>query len=257
MKIVLIEDEDAAIRRLEKMLLEIEPQIEIVKKLDSVEAAVTWLRGNPQPELIFLDIHLADGSCFEIFEHVQVNCPVIFTTAYDEYALKAFKVNAIDYLMKPIKPAEVEAALQKFKKMHKAPVPDYGALFERLQGENQPAMRRILVKLGQSIRLVEIDDVAYFYTRDKITFLVTKSTGKRYPIDHPLDKLESLLDTKIFYRINRQFIVNISAIREMHPYSKSRIKIDLDPAADVETIVSTERASDFKQWLVGVKTNEE
>lgn len=254
MKILLIEDEDAALRRLEKIVLEIDPAIEIIKKLDSVESSITWLRNNAQPDLIFLDIHLADGSCFEIFEHVQVSCPIIFTTAYDEYALKAFKVNAIDYLMKPIKPLEVKSALEKYKKAHVAPAPDYTALLERLQGQDPPSLRRILVRLGQSIRLVETDDVAYFYTRDKITFLMTKSTGKRYPIDQPLDKLETLLDSKIFYRINRQFIVNVSALREMHPYSKSRIKIDLEPPSDVETIVSTERASDFKQWLVGVKS---
>ncbi len=255
MKILFIEDEDAALRRLEKIVLEIDPKIEIIKKLDSVESSVSWLRNNPPPDLIFLDIHLADGSCFEIFEHVQVNCPIIFTTAYDEYALKAFKVNAIDYLMKPIKPLEVKEALEKYKKITPAPVPDYAALIDRLQGQQLPSLRRILVRLGQSIRLVETDDVAYFYTRDKITFLMTQSTSKRYPIDHPLDKLEEMLDPKVFYRINRQFIVHVAAIREMHPYSKSRIKIDLDPPSDVEIIVSTERSSDFKQWLVGVKTS--
>ena len=249
MKLLLIEDEDAAMRRLEKILMEANPAIEIVQRLDSVEASVQWLRSHPQPDLIFMDIHLADGSSFEIFEHVPVRCPVVFTTAYDEYALKAFKVNAIDYLMKPIKAAEVEAALVKYKNFHQTP--DYQGLLSRIQTPETPLLRRILVKLGQSIRLVEMDDIAYFYTRDKISFLVTKSTHKRYPIDYPLDKLEHMLDNKVFYRINRQFIINISAIKEMHPYSKSRIKVDLEPAADAETIVSTERASDFKQWLVG------
>jgi DNA-binding LytR/AlgR family response regulator len=249
MKLLLIEDEDAAMRRLEKILTEANPAIEIVQRLDSVEASVQWLRTHPQPDLIFMDIHLADGSSFEIFEHVHVRCPVVFTTAYDEYALKAFKVNAIDYLMKPIKAAEVEAALVKYKNFHQPP--DYQGLLSKMQTPETPLLRRILVKLGQSIRLVEMDDIAYFYTRDKISFLVTKSTHKRYPIDYPLDKLEHMLDNKVFYRINRQFIIHISAIKEMHPYSKSRIKIDLEPATDAETIVSTERASDFKQWLVG------
>ena len=253
MKLLLIEDEDAAMRRLEKILLELEPNIEIVHKLDSVETSVNWLRTNPAPDIIFMDIHLADGSSFEIFEHVQVHCPVVFTTAYDEYALKAFKVNAIDYLMKPIKSLEVGNALEKYKNLQQPQVPDYQKMLESLQVQEKPSLRRILVKLGQSIRLVEMDDIAYFYTRDKISFLVTKSTHKRYPIDYPLDKLEHMLDNKIFYRINRQFIINISAIKEMHPYSKSRIKIDLDPSSDVETIVSTERASDFKYWLVGGK----
>jgi two-component system, LytTR family, response regulator LytT len=252
MKLLLIEDEDAAVRRLEKILLETDPTAIILQKLDSVAASVEWLRTHPAPDLIFMDIHLADGSSFEIFDHAMVKCPVVFTTAYDEYALKAFKVSAIDYLMKPIKAVEVAAALDKYRAMQPpVQVPDYQALLDKLQQQEQPVLRRVLVKLGQSIRLVDMDDVAYFYTRDKITFLVTKSTQKRYPIDYPLDKLEKMLDTKVFYRINRQFIINVTSIKEMHPYSKSRIKVDLDPASDVETIVSTERASDFKTWLVG------
>ncbi len=252
MKLLLIEDEDAAVRRLEKILLETDPSAIILQKLDSVAASVEWLRINVAPDLIFMDIHLADGSSFEIFDHAPIKCPVVFTTAYDEYALKAFKVNAIDYLMKPIKAVEVAAALNKYEAMQQPRhVPDYQALLDKLQPPQPPLLRRILVKLGQSIRLVDMEDVAYFYTRDKITFLVTKSTQKRYPIDYPLDKLEKLLDPKAFYRINRQFIIHIASIKEMHPYSKSRIKIDLEPASDVETIVSTERASDFKQWLVG------
>ena len=253
MKILLIEDEDAAVRRLEKIVREINPEIEVLDRIDTVEGAVNWLRNHPAPDLIFLDIHLADGSSFEIFEHVKVPCPIIFTTAYDEYALKAFKVNAVDYLMKPIKPAEVAAALEKFNAVHQPGTPDYSALAEKILQAETPALRRILVRLGQTIRLVEIEDIAYFYTRDKITFLVTRSTGKRFPIDYPLDKLEGLVDKRLFYRINRQYIININAITEMHPYSKSRIKIDLEHGADAEIIVSTERSSDFKQWLVGVE----
>lgn len=253
MKVLLIEDEDAAVRRLEKILKEADAAIEIVKSLDSVEASIDWLRNHPAPDLIFMDIQLADGSSFEIFEHCTVKCPVVFTTAYDEYALKAFKVNAIDYLMKPIKPAEVVAAIEKYRSLHKVALPDYQALLDKLQQPQTPLLRRILVKLGQSIRLIDMDDIAYFYTRDKISFLVTKNTHKRFPIDYPLDKLEGMLNQSVFYRINRQFIIHISAIKEMHPYSKSRIKIDLDPPSDIETIVSTERASDFKQWLTGGK----
>lgn len=253
MKVVIIEDENAAARRLEKLLAEIEPGTVILSSLDSVETAVAWLQNNPLPELIFMDIHLADGSSFEIFEHVKITCPIIFTTAYDEYALQAFKVNAVDYLLKPIKQAELQAAIEKFKKVYKSESPDYAALIETLRKhEGQNHLRRMLIRFGQSIKLVDMSDVAYFYTKDKITFLVTRSTAKRFPVDYPLDKLENLLDDRVFFRINRQFIINVSAIKEMHPYSKSRVKIDLEPSTgDMETVVSTERSAEFKRWLVG------
>lgn len=250
MNILLVEDEDAAMRRLEKIVRESDPDAVVVQRLDSVEATVNWLSEQAPPDLIFMDIHLADGSAFEIFEHVKIQIPVIFTTAYDEYTLKAFKVNAIDYLMKPIKTEEVKAAMEKYKSLQRASVPDYRAVIQNQPRESTEPLRRVLVRLGQSLRLIEISDVAYFFTRDKMTFLVARSSGKRFPVDQPLDKLELQLNSKMFFRINRQFIVNIHAIREMHPYSKSRLKIDLDPPTDMETIVSTERSAPFKQWLV-------
>ncbi len=253
MKVLIIEDENAAARRLEKLLTELDPSILVLQKIDTVEMAVTWLQSNPLPDLIFLDIHLADGSSFDIFEHVSVTCPVIFTTAYDEYALQAFKVNAVDYLLKPIKSTELAAALTKYKQVYDQPKSaDYTALLDNLRqqgGSNH--LRRMLIRFGNSIKLVDMSDAAYFYTKDKITFLVVRSTGKRFPVDYPLDKLAVMLDPRTFFRINRQFIVNVAAIREMHPYSKSRVKVDLDPSTDLETIVSTERSAEFKKWLVG------
>ncbi|MDO8366065.1 MAG: LytTR family DNA-binding domain-containing protein [Saprospiraceae bacterium] len=256
MKILLIEDENAAARRLEKLLVEVAPEAEIVGRLDSVEAAIGWFQNNPQPELILLDIHLADGSSFEIFEHVKIKSPVIFTTAYDEYALKAFKVNTVDYLLKPIKVNELAEAIGKYKQVFQstAPVADYSGLLQtlRLQEGGAHYLRRMLIRFSNSFRLVDMSDAAYFYTKDKITFLVTRSTAKRFPVDYPLDKLENLLDPAVFFRINRQFIINVAAIKEMHPYSKSRVKVDLEPpTTDLETIVSTERSSEFKKWLVG------
>jgi two-component system LytT family response regulator len=253
MKILIIEDENAAARRLEKLLAEVAPESVVVQRLDSVESSVLWLQSNPAPDLILLDIHLADGSSFEIFEHVAVTCPIIFITAYDEYALQAFKVNAVDYLLKPIKVNELSAALDKYKRVFKPVAADYGALLDTLRKrETAPHyLRRMLIRFGNSIKLADMADAAYFYTKDKITFLVLRSTGKRFPIDHPLDKLEGLLDPTHFFRINRQFIINIAAIREMHPYSKSRVKVELDPPTDLETIVSAERSAEFKKWLVG------
>ena len=256
MKILIIEDENAAARRLEKLLQEVAQEAEIVGRLDSVEASIEWFQANPQPDLILLDIHLADGSSFEIFEHIRVKSPVIFTTAYDEYALKAFKVNAVDYLLKPIKINELAEAIDKYKRVFQGNVPsaDYSGLLQTLRQQEggQNYLRRMLIRFSNSLRLVDMSDAAYFYTKDKITFLVARSTGKRFPVDYPLDKLETQLDPAVFFRINRQFIINIAAIREMHPYSKSRVKVDLEPpATDLETVVSAERSSEFKQWLVG------
>lgn len=255
MKVLIIEDENAAARRLEKLLTELDPAILVLEKLDTVEMAVTWLQSNPQPDLIFLDIHLADGSSFDIFEHVSITCPVIFTTAYDEYALQAFKVNAVDYLLKPIKNSELAAALEKYKQVFGAAKnADYSSLLDSLRRqEGSNHLRRMLIRFGSAIKLVDMADAAYFYTKDKITFLVVRSTGKRFPVDYPLDKLAIMLDPGTFFRINRQFIVNVAAIKEMHPYSKSRVKVDLDPPIDLETIVSTERSAEFKKWLVGEK----
>ena len=258
-KVLIIEDESAAARRLEKLLLEAAPEATVLARLDSVEAAVLWLKSNPQPDLILLDIHLADGASFEIFQHVEVTAPVIFTTAYDEYALQAFKVNAVDYLLKPIKANELAAAIEKFKRVFAPsaepaqPAPDYSALLDTLsRREGSPNyLRRMLIRFGNSIKLVDMNDAAYFYTKDKITFVVTRSTAKRYPADQPLDRLEAMLDPAVFFRINRQVIIHVQAIREMHPYSKSRVKIDLDPPTDIETVVSAERSAEFKRWLVG------
>jgi DNA-binding LytR/AlgR family response regulator len=165
-----------------------------------VEASVLWLKGNPQPDLILLDIHLADGASFEIFEHINITCPIIFTTAYDEYALQAFKVNAVDYLLKPIKTNELAAAIDKYKKVFAHTTPDYSGLLETLRRqEGNNFLRRMLIRFSNSIKLVEMSDAAYFYTKDKITFLVTRSTGKRYPVDYPLDKLENLLDPAVSF----------------------------------------------------------
>ncbi len=251
MKVLIVEDENAAARRLEKLLKDLAPDVVVLAQTDSVESSVLWLENNPQPDLIFMDIHLADGASFDIFEHVNVKCPIIFTTAYDEYALQAFKVNAVDYLLKPIKSAELTAALHKYKQVFK-PAPDYAALLETLKSQqNENYLQRMLIRFGHSLKLVDLSDAAYFYTKDKITFLITRSSSKRYPVDYPLDKLEEMLDKKVFFRINRQFIVNVNAIREMHPYSKSRVKVDLDPPTELETIVSTERSAEFKKWLVG------
>jgi two-component system LytT family response regulator len=248
MKVLIIEDEITAARRLKNLVYKINPDIEIVDQLDSIEGVLNWMENNEMPDLIFMDIHLADGSSFEIFNHVQIEKPVIFTTAYDVYAIQAFQVNAVDYILKPIKEEQLKAALEKYYKYHKETNIDYQKVVQSLQQHSDE--KRFLIRLGHSIRLVDIKDVAYFYTKDKITFLVTNS-GKRYPVDYSLEKLDEIANPKKFYRINRQFIINIDAIKEMIAYSKSRVKVELNPACDLEMIVSTERSPLFKKWLIG------
>ncbi|MCB0570353.1 MAG: response regulator transcription factor [Phaeodactylibacter sp.] len=248
MKVLIIEDEEAAARRLHKLIREIAPEIEVIGQLDSIEAVLNWIRENKLPDLIFMDIHLADGSSFEIFNHAKVDKPIIFTTAYDQYAIDAFKVNSVDYLLKPIKRQGLEQAIQKYHKWHGKAGMDYEQLARAIQGEQYN--KRFLIRIGQSIRVVEMKDAAYFYTENKITFVATKE-GKRYPLDQSLEKIEELLDPQVFFRINRQFIIGIDAIREMYAYSKSRVKITLQPHCELETVVSTERSPHFKKWLLG------
>ncbi len=250
MKVLIIEDEQAAIRRLQKLLGEINPKIEVPAALSSIELAVEWLSANDQPDVILMDIHLADGSSFDIFKNVEITAPVIFVTAYDEYALKAFKVNAIDYLLKPIKKEELAIALKKVSTKTES-VDDAGGLLLKLtEAGFIQKPRRILVRMGQSIKMINLNQVAYFYSRDKISFALLPE-NKRYPLDHSLDHIEQLVDPERFFRINRQFIVNIDAIDEMIAYSKSRVKLKLKPASEDDAIVSKERSPDFKKWLVG------
>ena len=235
------------------MLKELAPAVVVLARLDSVEATIHWWQENPPPDLILLAIHLADGASFELFEHVQIKCPVIFTMAYDEYALRAFKVNAVDYLLKPIKINELAAALDKYSRVFAPPLPDYTALLRTAPAlENgSPYLRRMLIRFNNSINLVEVSDAVYFYTKDKLTFVVTRSMAKRFPVDYPLDQLENRLDPAVFFSINRQFIINVAAIHALHSYSKSRVKVELEPITELETIVSTERSAAFKKWLVG------
>ncbi|NDK56635.1 LytR/AlgR family response regulator transcription factor [Pontibacter fetidus] len=254
MNVLIIEDEAAAASRISKMLLQLDSTIRILGVTDSIESTVDWLNNHAQPDLILSDIQLADGSSFEIFRQTNVEVPVIFTTAYDQFALDAFKLNSIDYLLKPIKLQELAQSLEKFKKTRSktsGPAVDYSLLLQALQPNAKPAyQKRLVIKFGQHLKTVEIADVAYFYTQERMTHVCTFE-GKRWPIDQNLDEVEDILDPSQFFRINRQFIINIKAIDAMYSYSKARVRIDLHPASDHETIVSTERAAAFKQWLVG------
>lgn len=251
MKVLIIEDEEPAAKRLQKMLKEIEPGIDVVAQIVSVSSAVKWFAGNGSPDLIFSDIQLSDGLSFEIFKTVDISCPIIFTTAYDQYAIEAFKVNSIDYLLKPIKKEELEQAVTKFKKIAGATAPapiDINKLLQSLNTTGTDYKKRFVVRYGEHIKTIDIDEVVYFYTEDKVTFLCTKDV-RRFVVDYNLDTLDAVLDPKTFFRINRQYIISIHSIAEMFAYTKSRVLIKLNPPAKHETIVSTERSADFKQWL--------
>ncbi len=249
MTVLIIEDENAAARRLQKLLERIDPELQVIGIIDSIEGSVEFLRNNAVPDLLLLDIHLADGASFEIFHYVDVHCPVIFTTAYDEYALQAFQVNAIDYLLKPIRVPELKRALDKYRRLNAVPPEiDYLKLAKSMGQEGGD--KRFLIRVGNQFRVVEMKEVAYFHTEDKATILTTHK-GKRYLIDYSLEQLQEFVPPAAFFRINRQFIVRLTAIAEMHATSKSRVKLKLAPACKLETIVSTERSPHFKRWLEG------
>ncbi len=250
MKILLIEDEKPAARRLQKLVQEAEPTAEIVAVIDSVEDSVKWLKTFPAVDLIFMDIQLADGLSFDIFTQVDVSIPVIFTTAYDQYTLKAFKVNSVDYLLKPIDEEELASALSKFKMLHGQQVPQSSAFFEKLlQNIQQPAYReRFLVKMGQQFTSVNVSDVAYCYAEDGLVFLMLNN-GKRMNIDLKMEQLEQELDPYKFFRINRGMLISPNSISKIHSYFNSRLKLELNPEHREEVLVSRERVSNFKNWL--------
>ena len=258
MKVLIVEDESATARRLQKLLLEIDPSTDVLAIHESIAQTLSWLGSHGEPDLMFMDINLSDGLSFGIFEEIEVNCPVIFTTAYDQYAIQAFKVNSIDYLLKPINKESLADSLRKYHKLtHPAEGTKIG--IEKLDiaklalalGIQKPEyLKRMVVRYGEVIKAIEIKDVAYFYSDEKIVFMSLKA-GKTYPVDFTLDHLESRLDPELFFRINRKFLINYHAIEKMISYSKSRIKITLDPPCELEAISSTERSGEFKEWLAG------
>jgi DNA-binding LytR/AlgR family response regulator len=200
-----------------------------------------------------MDIHLADGNSFEIFKRTEVKCPVIFTTAYDQYAIKAFKVNSVDYLLKPIKTEELESSLKKYQESYSATtqnVFDINQVMKLIQNKAQPELKRLIVKIGPKINAIKIIDVAYFQVVNKAVYAVL-FMGNRYPIDYTMEQLETELNKEQFFRVNRSFIICFNAIETMTAYSKSRIKIELNPFCEQEVLSSTNRTGQFKSWLKG------
>jgi len=248
-KVLIIEDEQPAAKRLEKMLLEIAPAFEIVHRCDSIESSVQFFKSGVMPDLVMLDVQLGDGLSFEIFKQVEISCPVIFTTAYDEYAIKAFELNSIDYLLKPISKEKLEKSIDKFKKLSQQAVQsDWKILASLIDKEKREYKQRFLVYVGEHLLSVQTSDIAYFYSVEKSTFLATKS-GKNYPLDLSLEKLEGLLSPKDFFRVNRQYITAFESIKKMNILSKSRIKLTLEPLPSDEILISNARTREFREWL--------
>lgn len=251
MKTLIIEDEAFAADALESMLLTLRPGAQVLEKLESVEETVKWLKENEAPELIFCDIHLSDGSSFEIFKQVEVKSPVIFTTAFNQYAIEAFKVNSVDYLLKPVRKEELEQAIAKYEDLKQ------NNLSEELQNiqnliskvsEKAENKSRFMVKSGQIIKTIPSEEVAYFLAEEGVVLLVTFE-GSRFVVNYTLDQLEQQLNKKMFFRANRQLIVNIKAVKEVNPYFKGRLHLTVEPRLKEDQIISSSKASAFKGWL--------
>lgn len=250
MKVVIIEDEINAYEYLQKSILKIEPTATVIAHLESVEEAVNWFHHNESPDLIFLDIQLSDGLSFEIFNHVDIKSPIIFTTAYDQYAIDAFKVNSIDYLLKPIHVDDLTAAIQKYQSRISTTNKDLTAqIMELFNKESQQKKHRCLVKKGNHYEYINISDIAFINSKDGMTFLHTVDT-KRHLYTKTIENLESLLDPEVFFQISRSQIVNINSINKIHPHFNQRLKIDLHQEhPTVELIVSRSKVSEFKTWV--------
>ena len=254
MKILIVEDEELAVKKLQKTLLSIDRMVEVVGVTDSIKSTVDFLKQNTPPDLILMDIELADGQSFEVFNMVPVKNPVIFITSYDEYALKAFKVNSVDYLLKPVQKDELEAALNKYKELNVADnnkgSSDINNLIKELQSKLQPKeyRKRFLVKQAQKLVSIEVDDIAYFYSDGRLNFFKTRD-NRKFVVDYTMDELSDMLDPEKYFRISRAFYVSVDSIDQIHDYFGNRLLLNLTPALDKEALVSREKVMDFKKWM--------
>lgn len=253
MRVLIIEDELIAAQRLQRMISEIDKSFEIIEILDSISTSVSWLSFNTSPDLIFMDIQLADGLSFEIFEKIDTESPIIFTTAYDEYAIKAFKLNSLDYLLKPIVASDLNIAIAKFKKevnRRSLKIESAKELIEALSFETLKKYKeQFVVKVGEHIRTVQVSDIKLIYSHDKTTYAHSKD-NKKHILDYTLDQIETLIDINCFFRINRKYIINQSQIIDIIIFSNSRLKLQMkDDKGSEDLIVARDRVSDFKKWL--------
>ena len=264
MKVLLVEDEPLAVKKLTRLLAEVDPTIQIIGTTGSITASVEWLENNPAPELIFMDIELADGQSFEIFRRTRVQSPVIFVTSYDEFALQAFKVNSVDYLLKPVQREDLTQAIEKFRTLKMQYIREANPISSSIEnllmalasgGSANPAAAptreyrsRFLVKHAQKYLTVEVKDIAYFWSEGKLNFFKNTS-GQKFLVEYTMEEIETMLDPRDWFRVSRQFIVSVGAVEQIHPYFNSRLKLHLRPQEPEEVTVSRERVADFKIWL--------
>ncbi len=252
MKVVIVEDEVPAASRLAKLIKDIDGDISILQKIDSVESAIKYFGENNEADLIFMDIQLADGLSFDVFAEVNISAPVIFTTAFDQYTLRAFKVNSIDYLLKPIDEKELQQAISKYKKLYKEESKTGNTaekILKALQEINGAKYKeRLLIKKGQQLSYLKTEMLAHCYADGKLCFAID-TDGNKFMLENNLSQLETQLSPDNFFRINRHLLVNIESVKKVHTWFGGRLKVELHPVSSADTIVSRERVNDFKQWL--------
>ena len=247
MRVIILEDESRAASYLERLMAIVAPEMAVIAKIESVRNGIKYLKENPMPDLIFSDIQLADGLSFEIYKQVTVTCPIIFTTAYDHYAIEAFKTNGIDYLLKPIEEQRLNQALEKVR--HFSP----GFLVEKILSITNPTSEknqksRFMVKVGDKIKSIPVEEIMIFYSQEKATYIYTMDK-RTYNIYYTLDQLEPLINSLTFFRINRKYIVSIDACTNILAWSNSRLRLKFEGIADQDIIIARERVQDFKNWL--------
>ena len=256
MKIFIVEDEDLAVKKLKKTLQSVDEDAIVIGHADSIKSSVEWLQANPAPDLILMDIELADGQSFEIFNQAKVQSPVIFITSYDEYALKAFKVNSIDYLLKPVQKEDLQAALEKYRQLKNiyketaSPQSSMESLIKELQQKLniKEFRKRFLVKHGQKLVSIETEDIAYFFSDGRLNFFKTND-NRKFVVDYTMDELSDMLDPDKYFRISRSYFISVNSVDQIHDYFGNRLVLHLKPASEKEAIVSREKVSDFKDWL--------
>lgn len=256
MKILIVEDEELAVKKIQKTLASIDPDAEIAGITHSISSTIDWLESNPSPDLILMDIELSDGQSFEIFSRTRVKSAVVFTTSYDEFALKAFKVNSIDYLLKPVQKEDLEAALNKYREMKHVYAGNneedlnMESLVKQLKQKLQlkEFRKRFLVKHAQKLVSIEIEEIAYFFSDGRLNFFKTYD-NKKYVLDYTMDELEEMLDPDRYFRISRAFYIAIDSVEQIHEYFGNRLLLHLKPPVEKDAIVSREKVADFKKWM--------
>ena len=247
MKVVIIEDEQPAVDKLHNALARYDASIHVISVLKSIHETLRWLQTNAMPDLFFMDIELADGLSFKIFDEATITCPIIFTTAYDDYWQEAFEHNSIDYLLKPIKQEKLEAAMAKYGSLQK----HFAQSLRQLLSQKMPGnghKKRFLVKRGLDYISIKTEEIAYFYATHKVVFLV-HTDGNKFILDQSLSDLEKQIDPGLFYRVNRKYLIHINAIKKMKTYPKSKIQLEIYPPVAEDIIISQENVASFKEWM--------